>query len=567
MTRLSATLARLLLTASLGLALPAHAVPATPPPVVTEARQARIAQVADAPTRQALTEMLFILHQQWRSEDMLRQPPAQTLHTGSPFQAVNDYPDTGRMADVFAAGVVGALNERGDIGVVEPFALPYPHTYTWRKVRFLDRGDIALDAPARSGVTISVGQQGQALTLTQPAGTLRTPESLDGELTIALPKSTPHADFTPADLGKPRTLGDFAFTLRSIDGHRVEIGVTQADGVSPQGFNSNAVLIEALDAGGQPLFNHVRLWGSATPLDARVQAFDRLSAQAAAGTLTVPDTATLLDRAGFRETGGQLRARYAFQGQVARVRVTLMVPGGATLTRPLATSVLPLGHTLRNVDLTPLALAGSVYDHVAPDRPQELSRPDVAARLTAARIEREGQPVIRFGYPDVLSDRFIAPATRFGLDRAVSVTFLDARGKPINVREGQAYDRVEDGIRFDPRQFPVAPVRAKGRLSVTRMISFERHALPVDGSVAGVTVRDNLVLLDPARLPYVQSPMVLTAADATGRALRQTGAMALDNTGGPPVMAVFFQGTVARLDATLPGPVETVPVDFDVSLR
>ena len=78
MTRLCPTLARLLLTASLGLALPAHAVPATP--VVTEARQARIAQVADAPTRQALTEMLFILHQQWRSEDMLRQPPAQTLH-------------------------------------------------------------------------------------------------------------------------------------------------------------------------------------------------------------------------------------------------------------------------------------------------------------------------------------------------------------------------------------------------------------------------------------------------------------------------------------------------------
>ena len=68
--------------------------------------------------------MLFILHQQWRSEDMLRQPPAQTLHAGSPFQAVNDYPDTGRMADVFAAGVVGALNEGGDIGVVEPFALP-----------------------------------------------------------------------------------------------------------------------------------------------------------------------------------------------------------------------------------------------------------------------------------------------------------------------------------------------------------------------------------------------------------------------------------------------------------
>ena len=80
------------------------------------------------------------------------------------------------------------------------------------------------------------------------------------------------------------------------------------------------------------------------------------------GQLTVPDTATLLARAGFKDANGQLVARFGFKGKIASVRVTLLVPGGPTLTRRLSASVLPLGQTLEGVGLTPLTLAGSVYD-------------------------------------------------------------------------------------------------------------------------------------------------------------------------------------------------------------
>ncbi|MCR2688182.1 hypothetical protein NSO97_24435, partial [Salmonella enterica] len=77
--------------------------------------------------------------------------------------------------------------------------------------------------------------------------------------------------------------------------------------------------------------------------------FDQLSAQAAAGQLTVPDTATLLAKAGFKDANGQLEARFGFKGRIASVRVTLLVPGGPTLTRRLSASVLPLGQTLEGV--------------------------------------------------------------------------------------------------------------------------------------------------------------------------------------------------------------------------
>ena len=78
-SRLPAIVAGFCLGASLCLAPAAHGAPAAPVVVVDDARMARIAAVADAPTRRALSEMLFILHQQQRSADMLREPPAQTV--------------------------------------------------------------------------------------------------------------------------------------------------------------------------------------------------------------------------------------------------------------------------------------------------------------------------------------------------------------------------------------------------------------------------------------------------------------------------------------------------------
>ncbi|MCH3698190.1 hypothetical protein LZB62_08205, partial [Campylobacter lari] len=89
-------------------------------------------------------------------------------------------------------------------------------------------------------------------------------------------------------------------------------GVTQHDGGAPRGFSSDAVIIEARDAAGQVLFNPLRLWGTRDQLARSLRQFDQLSAQAAAGQLTVPDTATLLAKAGFKDANGQLEARFGF---------------------------------------------------------------------------------------------------------------------------------------------------------------------------------------------------------------------------------------------------------------
>ena len=103
-SRLPAIVAGFCLGASLCLAPAAHGAPAAPVVVVDDARMARIAAVADAPTRRALSEMLFILHQQQRSADMLREPPAQTVLATSRLAVIGDYADAGRLADVYAAG-------------------------------------------------------------------------------------------------------------------------------------------------------------------------------------------------------------------------------------------------------------------------------------------------------------------------------------------------------------------------------------------------------------------------------------------------------------------------------
>lgn len=564
--RLPAIVAGFCLGASLCLAPAAHGAPAAPVVVVDDARMARIAAVADASTRRALSEMLFILHQQQRSEDMLREPPAQTVLATSRLAVIGDYADAGRLADVYAAGVVGVLNARGDIGVVEPFVLPYPHTFNWSAIRFLDGGVVPTRPSAGAGVAISVQKQGQLLTISQPDGQQGLPESLDGELSIALPKATPHADFTRAALGKPRRLGDYAFTLQAMDDHSVTIGVTQNGGGAPRGFSSDAVIIEARDAAGQVLLNHLRLWDTRDQLARGLRQFDQLSAQAAAGQLTVPDTATLLARAGFKDANGQLVARFGFKGKIASVRVTLLVPGGPTLTRRLSASVLPLGQTLEGVGLTPLTLAGSVYDHDTPRLRPDIEPRAVAASVSVALVRRDDKPVIRFGYPDVLSDRFIPNATRFGLADAASITFLDARGRPIDAREGEAYERVQDGFAFDPRRFPVMPVRAKGRLSVLNMATIERKPLPLDALPPGVAINDNLVLLDPARLPEARQDLILNATDASGGTLREVGRIGLTGADGNAQVAYYFQGRIARLDALVPGKAERLPFDFDIPL-
>ena len=67
--------------------------------------------------------------------------------------------------------------------------LPYPHTFNWSAIRFLDGGVVPTRPSAGAGVAISVQKQGQLLTISQPDGQHGLPESLDGELSIALPKS------------------------------------------------------------------------------------------------------------------------------------------------------------------------------------------------------------------------------------------------------------------------------------------------------------------------------------------------------------------------------------------
>lgn len=132
------------------------------------------------------------------------------------------------------------------------------------------------------------------------------------------------------------------------------------------------------------------------------------------------------------------------------------------------------------------------------------------------------------------------------------------------MREGEADKRVQEGFAFDPRRFPVPPVRAKGRLSVLRMTTIERHALPLDALPAGAAVNNNLVLQAPARLPYAGQDPILNTTDASGDLLREVGRIGLAGTDGGTQVAVprpdrAARGPVARQD-------EQLPFNFDLPL-
>lgn len=564
-----ATIARLLLSACLGFGMAAHAATANfPAPVVTEARQHAIAEVKDEATRQALNEMLFILHQIQRSHTVLREPPAQTVYVNSRLTVLRDYPDAERLADVYASGIIGVLDDRGDIGIQAPFALPYLSELSWKQIHFGNGHELPVDQPAGDGVQVSVQKQGMLVTIAQPENAIESsPDRIQGQVSITVPSAELKAGFSPADIGKKKVLGDYAFALREIKDNRIELSVEQAEnGGGPRGLNSDTIVVEARDASGRLLFNHGRLWEPPEQLETGLKQIDSLIKQAAAGKLRVADTAELLDRAGFKKVNGYLQGRFAFRGTVASVEVTLLERGGATLTRNIDAPVMPLGYVVRGADLDPLKLAGSVYDHTAPNQPQEVDRQAVARSITAALIKSEDLPKIRFGYPDVLTDRFIPDATRFGLDGASTIRFLDDKGKPLEAREGDAYGRVQDGFVYEPQRFSSPPARAQGELEVTRMKAVKRHSIKLDAPPPGITIRGNLLMVDRTKSPFGEQRLVWIAKDKTGKRLRMAGGLGLLSEDDQVTMAYYFLGDISELEAIEGGETETVPVSFDVEL-
>lgn len=545
-------------------------------PVMTEAREQAIAAVKDEATRNALADMLGILRHMQRVELPYRQAPGQTVYAPSRLAVLSDYPDAQTMIDVYAAGIVGGVEPDGSISVIPPFTLPYLHTFDWRTISYSGGPDIPAESEEGPAVTLqrkNPKARGVVVPATDPEGAV--PTVMTGRLNVEMPKSVAEIAFSRNEIGEVKAAGDYLFKLTAIEGHRVELETWHRDGGVP-GFASDGVIVEARDTSGKFLGLHARLWEVPDQFQRGLIKLDELTAQARAGKFRAKDTTDLLQKAGWRDAPATMRGRLGFKGTVDSVRVTMMVREGehfTPVTRDLATPVLPINRGVNAEGMTPLKLAGAAYDHELAtelrDGPLEIERKEMAKRIKVDVVQLDGYPVVRFSYPDVLSNRFFQTPVRFGLEDAesVSVTFYDAAGKPLAGEEGRAWGRVDEGIGYDPGGFSGVPVRAAGQIAPRRVADLPRRTLTPGKLPDGIEIDRNMVTVDTSRHPYDTAGMLWLAKDATGRYLVLTGRMALnDPESGNTSIVHYFQGDVATLETIERGKVERVPFKFDVRL-
>lgn len=573
----------------LGLALGAGAAQAQPwqpdpalagidrmAPVATDARQQAIAAVKDETTRNALNDFVGILRHMQRAEEVYLVPPGRTEYVESRLAVLDDYPDVKTMLDVYAAGVVGSIEPDGSISVIPPFQLPYLHSFDWTHIWYSGGAQIPAESESGPGVTLqrkNERAEGVVYPSADPGDAAAT--AMHGKLSVELPKDIATADFSAADVGQTKPVGDYLFKLTSLSGARAEFETWHRDGGVP-GFASDGVIVEARDKSGKVLAPHGRLWEVPGQFERGLLKLDEFAAAAQAGTLRVAGTTDLLERAGWREAQSSFQGRFAFRGPVASVRVTMMVREGehfTPVTREVEPPVLPINRGVTADGMGPLKLAGSVYDHQVAadlrDRPLELERKDVARKVGVDVIERDGYPQIRFAYPDVLSNRFYRTALRLGLDDAesVQVTFYDAAGKVLQAKEGEAWGRLDDSIAYDPASFAAPPVRAVGQISPRRVTELPRRSMTPAKLPPGIAVNRNMVTVDTSIQAYDPAGMVWLARDKSGRYLVLTGRMALnDPDSGKTSIVHYFQGDVATVETIVHGDEERVPVPFDVKL-
>ena len=539
-------------------------------------RDAKIEQIKDADTRENFAQMAQFLGFMERSRIEAQIPPKETRYTVPALERLDDYANPSEMTKVFlGASFIEALGTT--FRRQYPFDYPLPYEIGLTSVQ-LDNGQtVAIsDDYLPENPEIQAARNGSMIHMVyDPSGRVpegqALPTSVSGTFTAELPGKVLQVGFDKGEVGDSRQTGDYSVTLLQVDGHQVAVGIERTDGAMPA-IDTDAIYIEAQDQTGRYLDDRSSGWGNPEDFAKLVKALDIALDMAVNGGLTQADSDKLFQKIsdiGGLEESPRIYGEVDFRGTPDRIKVTILAPdGGQTFTKEITLPVRALENYSKADAPEPIPVTGPVFNHsieaAIKYQPIDLTREEIATKVTITQPDYGHS--VHFNYPDVLSDIFIDGFSRFEGEenQPVPVTFLDAKGNPIEGLSEEAFKFTIDRIEYDPALFPRTPVRVVGQVPVRRLTDMPRVTYEADALPEGLQIKGNMLLVDPARFPDWGEDILAFATTDDGRFLTRFHEQRLS---GQRQVVDYFYGDIGGVVLFERGADEVVPFSFDVKLE
>lgn len=579
-----------------------------------EAYLARIEEVPDEALRDEAGKVARLLFWMLEAEIESEIPPETTEYAEDPLRIIGDYDDLDTLARQYATGLIATHDVRYRPQATEielPFAYPFQNALSWHaavlddgtRLPVVDDGErierFMLSAMASNGAgggdAAADGEPGlvQQISPTSlktllrehyPNGEDAPPvQRLDGTLTLEIPRHVHRVSFGPGDVGRTRTVGDYRIRLESLDGHRAAVSVRDNGSDGPASTEwverlDGRVILIARDASGRTLDDSGSATGTPGGPERILEVLDEAIEQARRGqpmdTEALQAELDARQRELLEEHDGAWFGSKTFHGTIAELDVALVDPvGGQTRELPLSLTPTYFEVPDNTRELAPFPSAATVYEHsfealegtVADEvDPGAL---DQAITITRDDYRDTGDDLamVRFHYPDVVSNRLLRVFDRYG--EVSELRFLDAEGQAIampadeDAREA-LYEFTIDRIEYHPGKFATPPARVTGRLEVRLLPTLHRRWVDAGSLPAGAELRDNAYFAPPQQ----DDRTLVFAQDRSGRYLRKLAVVDYGYDDAPSREAHYFYGRPARVLLLSADEAEQASYRFDVDL-
>lgn len=542
-------------------------------------RAAKIELITDTKSRENFDQMARFLKFMEVSRIEAETPPKATRYTTSALARLEDYTNPAEMAEVFLRTLI-IETFSNSLKLQEAFSYPLLHKMDLNEVQLADGQVISVSEEyfperpviqaVRRGASIDMVYAATGAVLDEQV----QPIHVNGTFTTELPGAILQVEFGKNESGKSRQVGDYSVKLLKIDGHQVAVEIARIDGAMPE-IETESIYIEARDKTGGFLDDRGSGWGNPEDFNKLIKALDLALEAAVKGELVEADSDVLFEKIsdiGGLEEPKEIYGEVDFRGTPDRVRVTMLAPaGGQQVSREINLPVLALERFRYAETPELIEVSGPVFNHeieaALRDLPVDLTAKEIATGIPAKHSGYDNS--LSFNYPDVQSDIFIDGFSRFDdVDPPLlSLTFLDAKGDPITVTDEGAYRLTIDRIEYDPALFPRPPVKVTGQVPVRRLTGMTRVAYAPDDLPKGLSIKGNMLLIDPEVFPAVGEEIRLFATNGEGRFLSQVHEGRIQTESGMLLNIQYYYGEIGGVVMLERGDIETLPYVFEAALE
>lgn len=553
--------------------------------VYNEARQKKLAAIADEEIRDQLTLLLNQLDALLATKDPLQTPPERTEFTQPYLGELNRYQEPEQMVDAFVEHLLANRESRNSLYPQLPFTPPFPYRLQWQALQLSTGQQIPIETV---DATVIDGQPqafvaGRNIRLSFPNwaldGTDPIPTRLVGRFYMTLPAAIHVVEFNPREVGQQKQIGPYSIRLTAHEGHRTQVLIGRTDGLVLDDEVEH-IEIEAKDSQGRDLKRRHLVTGVPDAVvHTWIERFDQWLELATTGNLQQDELAERiqndLQNNDVLDESLSWQGDASFMGQVDQVRITILVPGERTLEQNLSVPVLHLNHTLKGHNPVSLGFGSSLPDvrlmENLRDWPFELTPEQIESQIKLKSGFQQEEVQLHFQYPDTVSSWFLGFSSRFQqpANGQAAITFHDAKGKAIQNIPADAVTLKDGSIHYIPARFPVEPVRVSGQWQASLMTDLSRRTLTADHLPPGIIIDQDMLLIheDADLNPNLERRWL--ARDADGQYLKPVGIeqrQRFEPRPGQRMSAHYFHGRIASLELFESGAISKSTFLFDTKL-